>query len=186
MKNIYVSTSKGALVRAIVKKKTKEFSEDSQYSPPHLVAPLCIRTLTMMGRYHQAEKWQNTTKEYGPSEAELIEFEMYALITRNRLNNVVSKMGTLRSNVRWRRSFLTCVQRTGRVEATEREKVMEMLRKLMDDVLEQLQEDNPEGLKSLAATALTDLKRKLRAECKQLIVEYFKDIAAERKKQACK
>lgn len=70
---------------------------------------------------------------------------------------------------------------TGRVEATDRDKVMEMLRNLMDDILEQLQEDNAEDMKSLSAVALADLKRKLRAECKQVILQYFKERASKPK-----
>ncbi|ELR22498.1 RNA editing ligase [Acanthamoeba castellanii str. Neff] len=144
MKTLYVATSKGSSTRAIVKKKTKQFSEENQY--------------------HQAEKWQAKPADgsgYGPSEAEMIEFEMYALITRNRLNNVISKMG--------------------RVEANEKEKVVELLRKFMEDVMEQLREDNADAIRALPTAAKTDLNAKLRAECKQIIVQHFKDLAAERK-----
>jgi len=127
----------------------------------------------------------------------MIEFEMYALITRNRLNNVISKMGTslglfffsansarahtcavVRVRVRW---HLHDRVAKGRVEANEKEKVVELLRKFMEDVMEQLREDNADAIRGLPTAAKTDLNAKLRAECKQVIVQHFKDLAAERK-----
>jgi hypothetical protein len=69
----------------------------------------------------------------------------------------------------------------GRVEANEKEKVVELLRKFMEDVMEQLREDNADAIRALPTAAKTDLNAKLRAECKQIIVQHFKDLAAERK-----
>jgi hypothetical protein len=67
------------------------------------------------------------------------------------------------------------------VEANEKEKVVELLRKFMEDVMEQLREDNADAIRALPTAAKTDLNAKLRAECKQVIVQHFRDLAAERK-----
>jgi hypothetical protein len=50
--------------------------------------------------------------------------------------------------------------------------------------MEQLREDNADAVGALPAAAKTDLNRKLRAECKQIIVQHFKDVAIERRKAA--
>jgi Rnl2 family RNA ligase len=75
VKSIYIETKKGN-IRPIVKKKILEFAEDS--------------------RFHQANKW-----DYQKSELDieaLITQEILKLVTLNRLNNVISKIGRISSD----------------------------------------------------------------------------------------
>ena len=71
-----VQTSKG-LVRPILKKKILEFSEDA--------------------RYHQAEKWQEKSERRNVDDYILdeLEWDINMLVTKNRLNNTISKVGHL-------------------------------------------------------------------------------------------
>eukprot|EP01130_Rhizamoeba_saxonica_P005486 TRINITY_DN2191_c0_g1_i1.p1 TRINITY_DN2191_c0_g1~~TRINITY_DN2191_c0_g1_i1.p1 ORF type:complete len:304 (+),score=53.11 TRINITY_DN2191_c0_g1_i1:33-914(+) len=76
LEEITVETAKG-YARAIVKKKHPSFSEDDRYS--------------------LAEKWEdpkaNTQWEDDTPALDLVKWELYPLITENRLANVVSKIG---------------------------------------------------------------------------------------------
>jgi len=76
MHEIMVKTTKGSLVRAIVKKKIEEFSED---------------------KYNQAQK-QEVKIDGELSHVDLLRFEIDALVTDNRLHNALSKIGHVTAN----------------------------------------------------------------------------------------
>ncbi|MBD2771109.1 RNA ligase family protein [Iningainema tapete] len=103
VKSIYIDTPKAKL-RPILKKKIPEFAEDS--------------------RFHQAKKWETTPAILLPEdqtiESELSQ-EMLALVTPNRLNNVISKIG--------------------RVSASDQEQKQEVIELLVSDVLETFNEE---------------------------------------------
>lgn len=92
-----------------------------------------------------------------------------ALVTENRLNNVISKMG--------------------RIEHKDTEKVLKLLNNYMEDVMEQLKDDQGELLKKLAPE--DELKMKLRKDlkvgAKRVIRTYFqKRLAMEKQQNANK
>lgn len=74
MQEIMVKANKGATVRAIVKKKIEEFSED---------------------KYSQAQKPELKNADGGLTDVDLLRFEIDALTTENRLNNALSKTGAV-------------------------------------------------------------------------------------------
>ncbi len=134
--NLYQSFKGKA--RAIVKKKISKFSE--------------------VKKYNEAEKW--TQKGCSPFAAsctkrEVLEYEMYALITENRLNNVLSK--------------------TGKVNFEEKEQVMMLLRELVGDVVESLKEDFEAEWLGLAEGERSELMKQIRMEAKKLIECYYKE-----------
>lgn len=73
MQEIMVKANKGASVRAIVKKKIEEFSEE---------------------KYNQAQK-PDLKNDGELSDVDLLRFEIDALTTENRLNNALSKTGAV-------------------------------------------------------------------------------------------
>ena len=88
---------------------------------------------------------------------------MLALVTENRLNNVISKMG--------------------RVEHKDTEKVLKLLHNYMDDVMEQLRDDNSESLQKLTLSEAEKLRNDLKVEAKRVIRAYFKKTLEEEKKR---
>ena len=133
MREIMVKTTKGATVRAIVKKKIEEFSED---------------------KYSQAQK-QDLKNDGELSEMDLLRFEIDALITDNRLNNALSK--------------------TGSVRAYEKEKLKELLNLYVKDVIDQLCENgNEEMWMNLSSMDRDILTEELTLNAKKLIIKYLK------------
>jgi Rnl2 family RNA ligase len=133
MHEIMVKTTKGSMVRAIVKKKIEEFSED---------------------KYNQAQK-QELKNDGELSNMDLLRFEIDALITENRLNNTLSKIG--------------------HVTADNKEKLKELLNLYVKDVIDQLYENGNEdmwnNLSSIDRGILTD---ELTLSVKKIIIKYLK------------
>lgn len=133
MQELLVKTGKGASVRAIVKRKIEEFSEE---------------------KYSQAEKQESKTVG-SLSDADLLRFEFDALVTENRLNNALSKLG--------------------HVTADEKEKLKELLHLFVKDVMDQLFENGNEetwnNLPSHDRSALTD---ELTHSAKRVILKYLR------------
>lgn len=133
MHEVMVKTNKGSAVRAIVKKKIVEFSED---------------------KYSQAQK-QEFKNDGGFSNADLLRFEIDALITDNRLNNAISKVGHVTKN--------------------DKEKLKELLNAYVKDVLDQLIENgNEEAWNDLASNDKILLTEELTINAKQIILKYLK------------
>lgn len=133
MHEIMVKTTKGLSVRAIVKKKIEEFSED---------------------KYSQAEKHELKT-DGELSQVDLLRFEIDALITDNRLNNAVSKLG--------------------HVSADNKEKVKELLNLYIKDIIDQLNENGNEDMwNNLSIHDREILTDELTLSAKKMIIKYLK------------
>ncbi|CAF1103442.1 unnamed protein product [Didymodactylos carnosus] len=129
MREIMVNTNKG-LVRAILKKKIEEFSEE---------------------KFNQAQKQEKKTEL---SDVDLLRFEIDALVTENRLNNALSKVG--------------------RVTVTQKDKINELLNVYVKDVIDQLCEDNKDMWTNLSQNDRAMLNEELTLMTKKLIIKYFK------------
>jgi Rnl2 family RNA ligase len=129
MKEILVKTNKGQ-VRAILKKKIEEFSEQ---------------------KFNQAEK-QVSKNEI--SSIELLRYEIEALITENRLNNALSKLG--------------------RITSTDRLQMLQLLDMYTSDVKESLLEYNEEGWNSLTDSEKRVLLEEIETASKRIIFKYCK------------
>jgi Rnl2 family RNA ligase len=136
VKSIYVETSKGKF-RPIIKRKIPEFAEDS--------------------RYHQATKWTNTKTQIFTEElsleAELCQ-EMLALVTVNRLNNVISKFG--------------------RVAVDNENEKQQIVQLLVSDVLETFNEEYESIFTALALENQQSLIQSLRSSSRKLVDSSFK------------
>ncbi|CAF1394706.1 unnamed protein product [Adineta ricciae] len=133
MHEILVKTSKGSSVRAIVKRKIEEFSEE---------------------KYSQAQK-QEVKNDGELSNIDLLRFEIDALITENRLNNALSKIG--------------------HVTANDKEKAKELLNLYRKDVMDQLIENGNEDMwTSLTANERDVLTEEITHSSKRIIIEYLK------------
>lgn len=133
MREIMVKSNKGAAVRAIVKKKIEEFSEE---------------------KYNQAQK-QDLKNDGELSNVDLLRFEIDALTTENRLNNALSK--------------------TGSVTAEDKEKLKELLNLYVKDVIEQLCENgNEEMWQNLSSFDRNILIDELTLNTKKMIIKYLK------------
>ncbi|CAF2097524.1 unnamed protein product [Rotaria magnacalcarata] len=133
MHEIMIKTNKGSVARAIVKKKIEEFSED---------------------KYSQAQK-QEFKSDEGFSNVDLLRFEIDALITDNRLNNALSKIGHVTRN--------------------DKEKLKELLNIYIKDVIDQLIENgNEEMWNNLSSNDRNLLTEELSLNAKQVILNYLK------------
>jgi Rnl2 family RNA ligase len=133
MHEIMVKTSKGSLVRAIVKKKIEEFSED---------------------KYSQAQK-QELKTDGEISNIDLLRFEIDALVSENRLNNALSKIG--------------------HVTANDKEKLKELLNLYVKDVMDQLYESgNEDAWNDLTSNDRDVLTEELTLNAKKIIIKYLK------------
>jgi Rnl2 family RNA ligase len=133
MQELLIRTTKGSNVRAIIKKKIAEFAED---------------------KYSQAEKLISTnTGEL--CDAELLRFEIDALMTENRLNNALSKIGS--------------------VAATDKKKLNELLQLFISDIMDQLFENgNEQAWQSLSEADRQLLTDELTLSTKKLILRHLK------------
>ncbi|CAF0829526.1 unnamed protein product [Adineta steineri] len=133
MHEILVKTTKGVHVRAIVKKKIEEFSED---------------------KYGQAQK-QELKTDGELSNIDLLRFEIDALVTDNRLNNALSKIG--------------------HVTANEKDKLKDLLNLYIKDILDQLYENgNEEMWNNLSSNDRNILTEELNQNAKRIIIKYLK------------
>ncbi|MCL1470781.1 RNA ligase family protein [Argonema antarcticum] len=136
IQSIYLETPKG-IIRPILKRKIAEFAEDS--------------------RFHQARKWNHpinpTTSQPLSLETEL-EREMLALVTPNRLNNAISKIGRL-----------------DRGEIKNKEM---LLQSFVTDVLENFNEDYADIFSSINEGDKQNMIERLNREAQRLIDNYTK------------
>ena len=133
MHEIMVKTKKSSLVRAIVKKKIEEFSED---------------------KYTQAQK-QEFRNDEEFSNVDLLRFEIDALITDNRLDNAMSKIGHITIN--------------------DKEKLKELLNMYVKDIIDQFHENGNEDMwNKLSSNDRHLLTEELTLNAKKVILKYFK------------
>jgi len=132
LKEINIPTKKGSM-RAIVKKKAAEFSEDA--------------------RYHQAEKWAEKPVEKGGVKViDMIMWETQALITQNRLNNAISKIGN--------------------VTLEDKPRVRQLFDEFVMDILEQIGMDN-EDVGKLYDLEKEELLKMIKMETEILMKKHF-------------
>ncbi|MDZ8056192.1 MAG: RNA ligase family protein [Aulosira sp. ZfuVER01] len=132
--SIYIDTGKEK-IRPIIKRKIPEFAEDS--------------------RFHQAKKWtvqqQPIITQQLSLEEELSQ-EMLALVTLNRLNNVISKVGRVAAN-----------------NIKQRQKLVKLL---VNDVLESFQEEYESIFNALEDTERQSMIEELNQASQQLVDDY--------------
>lgn len=132
--SIYIETGKEK-IRPIIKKKIPEFAEDS--------------------RFHQAKKWtvpQQPIITQKLSLEEELSQEMLALVTLNRLNNVISKFGRISAN-----------------NIKQRQQLVELLVK---DVLESFQEEYESIFSALEAVEQQSMIHQLNQASQKLVDDY--------------
>ncbi|UJR32814.1 hypothetical protein I4U23_020276 [Adineta vaga] len=133
MHEILVKTTKGSSVRAIVKRKIEEFSEE---------------------KYSQAQK-QEIRTDGELSNMDLLRFEIDALITDNRLNNALSKIG--------------------HVTVNDKEKLKELLNLYVKDIIDQLYENGNEDMwNNLTTNERNILTEEITQNAKKIIIKYLK------------
>ena len=131
LKSIYVETKKGK-VRPIIKKKIAAFTEDR--------------------RFHQAKKWPD---ERSPSQEEhfsVLKWEGFNLITENRLQNAISKIGT-----------------------DYRRQSRQIFSLFIEDILEEISASQSETLASLTPNERNEFTEYLEKEARQLFKGFFKE-----------
>lgn len=116
--------------RVMLKLKIPEFQEDK--------------------RFHEGKKWEEK-KTFQLSALDLVLYEVDALVTENRLNNAISKIG--------------------HVKQGDKEKAKQLLQLFCDDVIDQLKKNCPQELKEI--TDFEPVKKKLHEEAKKLINQYY-------------
>lgn len=131
MKSIYVETKKGK-IRPIIKKKIPAFTEYK--------------------RFHQVQQWSHERSLIEPDYLNLLKWEVFNLITENRLNNVISKIGR-----------------------DDRNQSRKIFRLLIEDIFEELGENQEELLTSVTADEIQQLTAYTQAEVRKLFQCVFKD-----------
>lgn len=130
--SIYIETSKGK-IRPILKKKISEFAEDS--------------------RFHQSQKWDYQKAKIIGSEA-LISQQILGLVTKNRLNNVISKFG--------------------KVSKSNNYQLQQLIQLLIWDVLDSFNETEYEAVfSSLSVDSQKLIMDSLETAVQQLVKDYF-------------
>ncbi len=135
VKSIYIETAKGRF-RPIWKKKIPEFAEDS--------------------RFHQATKWMSSKLPVLNEELSLEEElsqEMLVLVTKQRLSNVISKLG--------------------RVAQGDEERKQQLVQFLIEDVLETFNEEWASIFQALSEESQEKLMVQLKQESQRLVDGYF-------------
>ena len=137
LKTITIATSKGS-VRPVLKRKIAEFAEDK--------------------RFHQAQKWTSpqppTTIQ---SNLDLLMWEAFNLVTENRLDSALSKLGTLTSG--------------------GPKKARQIFNVFVEDVLDQLEKNQEEAYTALSHEEQSKLLRYLQEEVRKLLKERAQSLA---------
>ncbi|RKZ77964.1 MAG: hypothetical protein DRR19_27150, partial [Candidatus Parabeggiatoa sp. nov. 1] len=122
-------------VRPILKKKIAEFAEDK--------------------RFYQSQKWPPTQQAFPQNERlTLLKWEIFNLVTENRLHNAISKIGLIDSES---------------ASSTSRQ----LFNLLVADVLEVLNVNQAEVTKSLTEYEANELRNYLYQETRQLFKGFF-------------
>lgn len=172
LKTLYVESTKGP-ARAVLKRKIAEFAEDKRYLE-------ATKWEKKDEGGQQQQQQQQLQQLQTASNAELLGwcgircrppsyillysymsrllyisgYEMMALVTENRLVNVISKRG--------------------RVDPKDKAKIMQLLHAFMEDIAQQLKDDNAEQLNALSAEEKKQLYANMKAECKLVMQAYYK------------
>ena len=133
MKSFYIESKKGR-IRPIIKKKIAAFAEDK--------------------RFHQAKKWPTAQTSHNDDPLSMLKWDIFNLVTENRLINAISKVGTLES--------------AGRTQASL------LFNMMLTDVLEELSETQEEALQALNRSQKQQLRAYLYQQVRQLFKDFFK------------
>jgi len=132
LKNIYLDSKKGKQ-RLIIKIKIPEFSEI---------------------KFNEAEKWSET-KNSGISQFDIIKYEIQSLITENRLNNAISKLG--------------------KPSKSDKEGLKALLQLYYNDIIESLKETSAESWELLRSEEKSELQNFISLQAKLLILTYLNE-----------
>jgi hypothetical protein len=135
LKTILLPSGKG-MSRPLLKRKIAEFAEDQ--------------------RFHQAEKWVTPRSTAEQSTLDLLTWEAFNLVTANRLQSAVSKLGALTPG--------------------DGKRAQQVFRLLVEDVLEQLGEQHAAPLASLTPAEHAQLLEYIRGEARALMKAYMRGV----------
>lgn len=128
LKTILLPGGKGP-TRPLLKRKIAEFAEDQ--------------------RYHQAEKWTPPRSTPEQSALDLLTWEAFNLVTENRLQSAISKLGALTPG--------------------DGKRARQVFRLMVEDVLEQLEEQHAAVLASLTPAERAQLTERIHQEVRALM-----------------
>ena len=132
-KTLYIATNKGS-IRPILKKKIPEFAEDK--------------------RFAQAQKWSPSHTEYTQNALEQLKWEVFNLMTQNRLHSAISKVGA--------------------ISRREKRKTSRVFNVLVEDVLDQLAINQGTLLTTLSEHERAELITYIQTEARTLLKAYFR------------
>jgi Rnl2 family RNA ligase len=132
LKTLLIETRKGAL-RPVLKKKIPEFAEDKRFS--------------------QAQKWSTPQSPAAQSQLELVKWEAFNLVTENRLQSAISKVGALK--------------------ASDQRRMQQVFSVFLEDVLEQLEHTHEALLATLNQQEQAHLRTYLAEEARKLFKDFF-------------
>jgi Rnl2 family RNA ligase len=138
LKTLLVETKKGA-IRPVLKKKIPEFAEDKRFS--------------------EAQKW-SVPSPTTQSNLDLLKWEAFNLVTENRLQSAVSKVGAL--------------------AAGDGQRVQRVFSIFAEDVFEQLERTQEARLATLRQEEQAQLRAYVFEEARKLFKDYFHKAADER------
>lgn len=138
LKTLLIETKKGA-IRPVLKKKIPEFAEDKRFS--------------------EAQKWSALSPST-QSALDLLKWEAFNLVTENRLQSAVSKVGAL--------------------TAGDRQRARRVFSIFVEDVLEQLERTQEARLAALRQEEQAHLRAYVFDEARTLFKNYFHKAADER------
>lgn len=133
MKSFYIESKKGR-IRPIIKKKIAAFAEDK--------------------RFHQAQKWPTTQTSHDDEPLSMLKWEIFNLVTENRLINAISKVGIS--------------------ESARRTQARLLFNMLLTDVLDELSDTQEQTLQALSHAQAQQLRIYLYQQVRQLFQDFFK------------
>lgn len=147
VRELLIETKKGR-VRPLVKRKIEEFSE--------VRFDMTRKQASDSSSAPSSSSSSSVNHHHGVDAAKLCEYEMLALITMNRLNNAISKLG--------------------KPDPNNKAQNLELLQLYVSDVIETLTDDEQTGelYRALSNREKEELQDKVTLEAKRLIFEYYK------------
>ncbi len=141
VKSFYIETKKGR-IRPIIKKKIAAFAEDKRFHQAHNVLSL------------SKGKWPTTQTSHNDEPLAMLKWEIFNLVTENRLINAISKVGIS--------------------ESAKRTQARLLFNMVLTDVLEELSETQEHTLQALSHSQAQQLRAYLYQQVRQLFQDFFK------------
>lgn len=136
LKTIMIATNRGS-VRPVLKRKIAEFTEDK--------------------RFHQAQKWISLQPTATQSNLDLLMWEVFNLVTENRLDSALSKLGSLKSG--------------------SPKKAQQIFNVFVEDVLDQLEKNQEAAYAALSSEERSTLLAYLQDEARKLLKARAQNLA---------